>query len=93
MVITLPCGASIINEYWLITAAHCLEEGNQVANPEDVTINVGSSYSSGSGGTDYQISEVIVHPSYGGSASNGNDIALLRTTDLIQLIKTFSQLT
>ena len=78
------CGASIINEYWLITAAHCLEEGNQVANPEDVTINVGSSYSSGSGGTDYQISEVIVHPSYGGSASNGNDIALLRTTDLIQ---------
>ena len=78
------CGASVINQYWVITAAHCVEENNQVIPAESITIGVGSSneYAGlfGSGGDEYDVEEVISHPNYGWS---GNDIALLRTKEPI----------
>ena len=79
------CGASVINQYWVITAAHCVEEGNQIIAAENITIGVGSSnpYAGlfSAGGDEYDVQEVISHPNYGG---NGNDIALLRMKDPIQ---------
>ena len=82
------CGASVIHQYWVITAAHCVENGNQVADAESITVGVGSTneYAGlfSSGGEEYEVEEVISHPSYSGSASNGNDIALLRMKNPIQ---------
>ncbi len=79
------CGASVIHQYWVITAAHCVEEGNQVFDAESITIGVGSSneYAGlfSAGGDEYEVAEVISHPNYGG---NGNDIALLRTKQPIE---------
>ena len=69
----------------MITAAHCVEESNQVIDAESITIGVGSSneYAGlfGAGGDEYEVAEVISHPNYGG---NGNDIALLRTKEAIE---------
>ena len=79
------CGASVIHQYWVITAAHCVEEGNQVFDAESITVGVGSSneYAGlfSAGGDEYEVAEVISHPNYGG---NGNDIALLRTKQPIE---------
>jgi len=79
------CGASVIHQYWVITAAHCVEESNQVIAAESITIGVGSTneYAGlfGAGGDEYEVEEVISHSAYGNS---GNDIALLRTKEPIQ---------
>jgi secreted trypsin-like serine protease len=75
------CGASVIHQYWVITAAHCVEDGGQVISTDCLTVKVGSSSSYASGGDEYDVEEIISHSNYGW---NGNDIALLRMKQPIQ---------
>lgn len=67
------CGASIINEYWILTAAHCLE-GESATN---LSVRVGNDASYAQGGESYDAAEIIIHENYN-DVSNGNDIALIR---------------
>ncbi|XP_068083832.1 trypsin-7 [Anabrus simplex] len=53
------CGASVINEYWALTATHCIF----MFNPIYVTIRAGTS-SRGSGGTVHQAVEIVEHPNF-----------------------------
>ncbi|RWS12613.1 trypsin-like serine proteinase 1 [Dinothrombium tinctorium] len=85
------CGASILNERWLVTAAHCLT-GVNLENMKGI-IGTDDVKRIGDQAQEVEFDKAITHPDYDESNSRNkynNDIALLRTKTKIKLTRDFS---
>eukprot|EP00092_Neocalanus_flemingeri_P041780 GFUD01045505.1.p1 GENE.GFUD01045505.1~~GFUD01045505.1.p1 ORF type:complete len:337 (-),score=90.22 GFUD01045505.1:62-1072(-) len=81
---TTYCGASLVGRRWLITAAHCIRNGDR---PVDLRVVMGSSQRARFFYYFFQtdsIDQIHIHPKYD-NASHAYDIAILRLKKLPDL--------
>lgn len=67
------CGGSIISQYHILTAAHCVID---VVYADDVTVRSGSTHSN-YGGVVSSVSDIIIHEQYSDAPWYMNDIAIV----------------
>ncbi|CAF4231175.1 unnamed protein product [Rotaria sordida] len=77
------CSGTILEEYYILTAAHCLR--NRLA--QDITIATRMYYRSESSALIRQVDQIYIHPNYTENSNQYmNDIAILRLSQSLRIV-------
>ncbi|XP_049779398.1 trypsin-3-like [Schistocerca cancellata] len=72
------CGASVLNQYWALTAAHCV--ASRLQEMQSMSVVSGTTRLN-EGGTRHKLQAAIVHPGYDVDDSWLHDIALIKVVE------------
>ncbi|KAG8307133.1 serine-type endopeptidase activity protein [Homalodisca vitripennis] len=70
------CGAAILSEEWILTAAHCVYDRDE----SEFSVLTGTNDLLDPNGTETYVSQVIIHENYKSTVNQVDDIALLKLT-------------